>query len=129
MKLRRAVHRFSLWGTFLALLFTQLAMASYACPNITPTTVSPDAGMMADCGNLPDKGQPNLCKAHHDTRAQLNDQQSPLPPLASFAMVAIYLLPSLIDVSNEANAHLDSYRLTRLEPDGSPPLFLQVLRI
>jgi hypothetical protein len=82
------------WLTLLALLFQQVALASYVCPNAeTPTqTVS-----MAGCEGMemPDPDAPALCHQHcvrdHVTSPDLKAPQLPmlaLPPL-HFAMVLL----------------------------------------
>lgn len=57
-----------------SLLFMQLAVAAYACPNLAPVqqraVMFDGSGQpMADCPNV-DKQSPNLCEAHTQKAAQ-----------------------------------------------------------
>jgi hypothetical protein len=67
--------------TIFSLLFTQLALASYACPGLnaaTPAATAPDAAPMSDCANM-DMDQPGLCHTHCQAGNQTADTpQAPL---------------------------------------------------
>ena len=76
----RRVRSFSALFALLALLFAQIALASYACPT---------AG---DCGGMPlDSQQPALCHAHGQQGDQSLDKPSaPLPdPVATTPVPAL----------------------------------------
>lgn len=84
----------------ISLLFTQLAMASYACPGVaTParmTMAAADNGMssMDHCTGM-DKAQPTLCHAHtHSDPQSLNkpDLPSVLPFLVIGPVLSVILL-------------------------------------
>lgn len=67
MKLLRPSRFLAALVTLFSLLFTQLAVASYACPNVKPSSVSVSAdssqGAMPGCTGM-DAQQPGLCKAY-----------------------------------------------------------------
>lgn len=84
----------------ISLLFTQLAMASYACPGVTtPARMAMAAagnGMadMDHCTGM-DKAQPSLCHAHtHSDPQSLNkpDLPSVLPFLVIGPVLSVVLL-------------------------------------
>jgi hypothetical protein len=88
--------------TLFSLLFMQLAVASYACPKLTP--VEPPAVMMqasgqpmADCPEI-DKQRPSLCQAHAHKTPQSLDKAEP-PPVQPFVPVS---LVALIEAPDEA---------------------------
>ncbi len=105
----------------------QVAVAAYACQSMTRT----EAGARSGCMGTIDIEQPGLCQAHGDAQHQLGDKTSSFPaPIAALTTVA--LLPAPLRVLNApTQSRLDSYYLSQLTHDGSPPLFLrlQVLRI
>ncbi len=104
----------------------QLAVAVYACPSLTRADASTGSG----CMGTMDLEQAGLCQAHDDAQHQLGDKAASLPaPTAT--LITVGLLPAPLRVpSGSAQSRLDSYYLSRLAHDGSPPLFLrfQVLR-
>lgn len=133
-------------GLIVALLFSQMALAMYACPK--PDSAGHIASMQAagmamedamempsmpDCHAMPgtmDDGAPQLCRAHCSGDGQPApalhsvDVQS----LAVHAVWITYVLPVMIDApltmdSRPRHAQLDSRA-------GAPPLYLtlQVLR-
>lgn len=84
----------------ISLLFTQLALASYACPGVTTparmTMAAADNGMadMDHCTGM-DKAQPSLCHAHtHSDPQSLNkpDLPSVLPLLVIGPVLSVILL-------------------------------------
>ncbi|WMJ69177.1 hypothetical protein [Stenotrophomonas sp. 24(2023)] len=96
---RRFLARFA-WLALLALLFQQVALASYACP--TNDAPPPRAGMMAGCTgmDMPDADAPMLCDQHclrdHATSTDLQAPQVPalgLPPVY-FALADALLPPA-----------------------------------
>lgn len=84
----------------ISLLFTQLALASYVCPDETTpermTMVAVDNGMagMDHCTDV-DKAQPSLCLAHnHSSPQSLNKPDLPtvLPYLLTGPVLSVVLL-------------------------------------
>jgi hypothetical protein len=129
MRLTRRTRRFASWFAILGLLSMQVAVAAYVCPELSAAAMA-ESEMGPDCGMLPDSDKPGLCKAHYETQSQLKGDNSPLPPLAVSLSTVVSLLTPVDTASDRTAVSLNSYHLARLEPDGSPPLFLrlQVLR-
>jgi hypothetical protein len=74
-----------------------------------------------------DTDQPSLCKKHGESQLQVNGGN--FPPLPPATIVAILLpLPALAlaDFDDPKRSQLNSFSLSRLAPDGSPPLFLRL---
>lgn len=108
------------------LLWSQLAVAAYACPRDFSAIVSPAVSMQdmpADCMDDMDmdaKPSP-LCKAHCDPSAQADHRASlDIPPLALVSAVPV----SLIDLSAQPAVRAGSIRPAWLA-DASPPLRIQ----
>jgi len=85
----------------ISLLFTQLALASYACPGATTparmTMAAADNGMigMDHCTGM-DKAQPTLCHAHtHSDPQSLNKPD--LPTVLPFLVIGPVLSVILLD--------------------------------
>lgn len=128
---RRLPHR--LLTTFLvilALLFSQLALASYACPGMAqgedPAAMEMAPGMPCedmDAGGNP--AQPVLCHQHCANAPQASDPMK--PPVASLpAIVQVLVVPLLLDaIDAGADLHANAAPV-RPPPD---PLFLSTLRL
>ena len=111
------------------LLWSQLAVAAYACPRDLSDIVSPAVSMQdmpAHCaGDMDDmdmdaKPSP-LCKAHCDPSAQAEHRVSlDVPPLALMSAASV----SLIDLSERPAARACPVRPAWLA-DSSPPLRIQ----
>ncbi|WP_404299085.1 hypothetical protein [Alicycliphilus denitrificans] len=133
-------------GLVVALLFSQMALAMYACPkqdSAGHTALMQAAGMameevvdmpsMPDCHAMPgtmDDEAPHLCRAHcsGDRQAVPALHGLDVQSLAAHAVWIGYVLPAVID----APLAVDS-RPRQARPDsraGAPPLYLtlQVLR-
>jgi hypothetical protein len=123
MRVTRRLRRFSVWIAILGLLSMQVAVAGYACP-VDPLPMADSS--MADCGSMPDIDQPSLCKAHSEAQSQLNGDTIAISIVAAPVQIVIGLLP-FDSLKDGDTARLNSYESTRLEPDGSPPLFLRLL--
>jgi hypothetical protein len=86
----------------ISLLFTQLAMASYACPGATTparvTVAAADNGMagMDHCTGM-DKAQPTLCKAHNHADPQSLNKPD-MPSVLPFLVIGPVLSVVLLDV-------------------------------
>ena len=133
-------------GLVVALLFSQMALAMYACPK--PDSVGHIASMQAagmamedaigmtsmpDChamsGTMDDEA-PQLCRAHCDSDGQLVPSQQGLDTqsIAAHAVWFTYLLPEIFKTQSAAGP-MAAY----VQPDhraGFPPIYLalQVLR-
>lgn len=134
----RALRRHRGWfsGWLVAvLLFTQLATAAYACPQLSPAAAEAVAVMaaMPDCdGTMPtrmDPEQPQLCKAHCEAGdSSVNSQATALdaPP----AMAAGAALLGIIDVAEVAElAASMPASVADGPPAGAPPLYLSFLAL
>lgn len=124
--LRRRAHR--LTTTFfvvLSLLFSQLALANYVCPEQSDTAAM--AEMMASgmpCEGM-DMDQPALC-AEHSSGAPQSVETAKVPTAASPAVVQVLELPLVLDA---AEARAVPWTAT---PEAQPPpdpLFLSTLRL
>ncbi len=119
-------HRGWLSGWLIALvLFTQLATAAYACPQLSPAAAMPDCE-----GSMPtrmDPDQPQLCKAHCETgKTSVNSQVA--APDAPPAMAVGAALVGIVDVAEAAQlAATMPASVADGPPVGSPPLYLSFL--
>jgi hypothetical protein len=86
--------------TLFSLLFTQLAVASYACPEWkgSPASVSADTGHanMGGCSEMDEK-QPGMCKAHCDSSRQTLDTPGTphVPPFVAGELACVLPDPGL----------------------------------
>ena len=124
MKLSRPSRFVAALVTLFSLLFTQLAVASYACPTLKTAGASVAAttsgGDMAGCQGL-DAAQPSLCKAHCDTDRQSANTPA-APQVAPFVAAALTIvLPEHMPQVPTA-AWSDAPRLTRTT---APPLAIR----
>ncbi|HYD75307.1 hypothetical protein [Ramlibacter sp.] len=111
-----------------ALLFSQLALASYACP---PQPVQADAMPMAGgepCEGMDmqvDEGQPVLCH-QHCVNAPQSFEPIHLPTLSLPAIVQVLVVQQFVGgTPDESRLHADTGQM-RPPPD---PLFLSTLRL
>lgn len=112
--------------TLIGLLFTQLAVAAYACPEfgagnpvVNPQVIDPD---MPGCQGMPlDQQAPSLCGAHCDDAPQSADTPS-VPAVAPFVQAALTVVLALNDASLPIDSLPDGFELTRT---GSPPLIVR----
>jgi len=126
-------HRAWLSGWLIAvLLFTQLATAAYACPQLAPAPADVAAAMaaMPDCDGMPasmDPEQPQLCKAHCEAgKTSVNSQVA--APDAPPAMAVGAALVGIVDVADAAQlAASMPASVADGPPVGSPPLYLSFL--
>jgi hypothetical protein len=126
MRLNRRTRRFAAWFAILGLLLMQVAVSAYACPELSLMAMA-ESDMGPDCGKMPDTDKPGLCKAQHEVQSQLKGDNAPLPPFAVPLSTVVSLITPLDTKSGQATTvGLNSYHLARLEPDGSPPLFLRL---
>lgn len=125
MKLSRPSRFVAALVALVSVLFTQLAVAAYACPSMQVgqamemalmAAAEPDHHMMPDCAAM-DVEQPALCHAH----AQVGDQSLDKPNLPDVSSsVAILLVPEIGDIHvayRPVHAYADaSSRMRALAP-------------
>lgn len=133
--LRRSVER--LTTTFLvvlSLLFSQLALANYVCPELPQKGQMPVMqmasgesceGMGVDAGKPMDPEQPGLCYQHCSNAPQSVDPVQ-VPVVSLPAVVQVLLVPLGLDVVDAESAHFAEVGRARPPPD---PLFLSTLRL
>jgi hypothetical protein len=120
-------HRFLAGLVLLALAFSQLAVAAFACPiadGSTPWTDMRSAQPMADCEGMPAKpdAAPNVCEAHCLVGTQMQADARILAPLA---IVSPLFLRAVVPSSTfgDASVRADSPLPT------PPPLLLFARRL
>lgn len=113
----------------LSMLFTQLAVASYVCPNkgggqdqavVTMTPVSAPSGMNG-CAGL-DVEQPSLCHAHGQVGNQSLDKPD-LPQVQPF--IAVGLMQALTYLDTAYRPSLPQPRALALTRATAPPLTIR----
>jgi hypothetical protein len=125
MKMIKLIRLFAAGFTLFALLFTQLAVAAYACPefsqsSLVASTLLIDPDMPGCQGMQRDQAAPALCAAHCDTAAQSSDTPS-APTIQPFIQAALTLVLLQDDGPRLANYQPDYFQLIR---SGSPPLII-----
>lgn len=106
----------------LALLFTQWAVASYACPQLTAAAAAPCEGH-AVAKMDPERGV--LCKSHCTAGAQ--QPAADLLPLPA-AVPADARIARVLDLAGaEGIAAAIPASVAVGPPDGSPPIYLSLL--
>jgi hypothetical protein len=124
--LRRRFHR--LTTTFfvvLSLLFSQLALAQYVCPQQADAAAM--AGMMASgmpCEGM-DVDQPALC-AEHSAATPQSFEAVKLPSASAPAIVQVLELPLVLDAAEATTVPVVATPEAQPPPD---PLFLSTLRL
>jgi len=124
--LRRSAHRLgATMFVMLSLLFSQLALASYACPG--QADVAAMAEMMAagqPCEGM-DPAQPVLCHQHCAGAAQ-SFEAAKLPAASLPMVVQVLVLPPVLEAVEADVLPAASAPEARPPPD---PLFLSTLRL
>lgn len=97
MKLSRPSRFVAALITLFSLLFAQLAVAAYACPDLQspPAYVQAEHADMPDCPGGMDLRKPALCKAHCDGPHQAVDAPSAPHPGPFVAATLTCVLPDL----------------------------------
>jgi hypothetical protein len=95
MTLRRSHRLVAALIALASLLFMQLAVAAYACPMLSPHTLTPPAMAMADCHGM-DKQSPSLCGAQLDTGKQSLDKPA-TPHAGPFVAAAVLVEVAAIE--------------------------------
>ncbi|MEC5160850.1 MULTISPECIES: hypothetical protein [unclassified Janthinobacterium] len=112
-----------------SMLFMQLAVASYACPNLRTgqnngaLAQSSSSGMrnMSACTGM-DMQQPSLCHAHSQTGNQSLDKPE-LPQVQPF--VAVELMQALIFLDTAYRPHSAQSPAPLLQRATAPPLSIR----
>ena len=103
-----------------SLLFTQLAVAAYACPDMAPVK----AAVMVDAAGQPmqdcpmnDKQSPSLCAAHAKASPLSVDKadSAPIAPFMAGALLAVIALPEQAG-ETAFSLHPDSVRPLGVAP-------------
>jgi hypothetical protein len=115
----------------ISMLFMQLAVAAYACPELN---VAQDDGVMvmaamdmqdqhmsSSCVEV-DKNQPNLCHAHDQVGNQSLDKP-PVPPVQPFVAVGLAVPVSPIDITWHPAA--SPPQISFLERATAPPVAIR----
>lgn len=127
MKLSRPSRFIAAFIALFSMLFMQLAVAGYACPELNIGLVSQSVAMSADAGSMPgcedmDQEQPSLCHAHAQAGKQSLDKPE-LPHVQSFVAAALTLVfRDIAPAYSPLAAQPDSVLLTR---STAPPLAIR----
>lgn len=137
MSTMRSVRAWTATLVAVCILFAQVAVSAYACPQLLEQSTPVAQGKalpMVDCDSMPagemDPTQPNLCKAHCEFGQQVskadNYPDTPSPELNVLWPLVWVLLPTPQTASVVSPAAETSER-----PRGSPPLYIvhQVFRL
>lgn len=119
--LRKQTRRLIAFLCTAILVWSQLAVAAYACPLDLPVAAPQSASMPADCADDMDAKSPPLCKAHHAPSVQADHRPSlDIPPL---------VLTSAAPASPVGLSVPPAARARPVRPgwlaDASPPLRIQ----
>ncbi len=121
MKLARPWRRFLSVLTLLAVLFSQMAVAAYACPNMAPAMAQMEEGAEAmPCCAEPDAEAPQLCWQHYQAGKQSADR--PDAPTVSPVVAVLHVAPApvLVPPDEPVAAAFDPPLLARrVEPPAS----------
>jgi hypothetical protein len=129
MKLSRPSRFAAALIALFSMLFMQLAVAGYVCPDLAMVDISESGGMstyvddqsMPGCEGM-DAEQPNLCHAHAQAGKQSLDKPG-LPLVQPFIAAALTLVFQDIQVVHNPGAvQPDSFLLTRTT---APPLSIR----
>ena len=126
LTLRRRVQRLTTtFWVVVSLLFSQLALANYACPG------QADADAMAEmmAAGMPcegmDRSQPALCH-EHSAGAPQNIEVVKVPTPSLPMVVQVLVVPLVIEAGNADAARVSEQPQPRPPPD---PVFLSTLRL
>jgi hypothetical protein len=122
----RPAHRcFTAFVVMLSLLFSQLAMAGYACPGMAaPESMAERMARGAPCEGS-DEAQPVLCHQHAVNASQSFEPAKPVTPSLPM-VVQVQPAPSLLPVTEAAGLPVAHVPEQRPPPD---PLFLATRRL
>jgi len=121
MKLTRTSRFIAALITLFSLLFTQLAVASYSCPQQSTVNHASVMQDMPGCTGM-DAQQPSLCAAHCDAGHQSLDAAAAPQVLPFIACQLALVLPPIVSAVSGLAAPAASLPLTR---STAPPLAIQ----
>lgn len=123
MKVPRTVRLVAAIITMFSLLFAQLAVAAYECPDLTVSAMSVKAtqNAMPGCTDM-DMAQANLCQAHCASAHQSLDTPA-APHVAAF--VSCGLVAVLAEADNASSTAPPPASSTLLTRTTSPPLAIR----
>ena len=129
MKLSRPSRIAAALVALICVLFTQLAVAAYACPGMeiaramqtAAMSADMDHGLMQDCEGM-DMEQQSLCHEHAQTGKQSLDKP-PLPNLSP--SLAIVLVPAVGDIHLAYRPDTDHAEASWLMRTSAPPLSIR----
>lgn len=102
MRLSRPSRIFAVLLAIASLLFTQLAIAAYACPELAPSSqvqlAAADMEAMPGCDEA-DLEQPSLCNAHMQAPDQSLDKPA-TPTVAPSAAILVAAVPDVLNVAS-----------------------------
>lgn len=125
MKLSRPSRFFAVLLAVVSVLFSQLAMAAYACPGLSTgqamvMAAEPDH-VMPDCEQM-DSAQPALCHAH----VQAGDQTLDKPPSPNVSpTVAVLLIPAMNELHLAFSPVVSCTDVAALRRSSDPPLSIR----
>ena len=133
MMFTRSLKRIVAQVSIAAVLFTQLAVAAYACPvmtgpaNVIAATIVDDTHAGMPGCEMPDAGNPNLCLQH----CQAGNQSVQTLPHVEVPAFAAFPTPALIEPAPlEADPPVVTLAALPLHETSPPPLIrFGVLRI
>lgn len=125
MRLSRPSRFFAALIAVVSVLFSQLAIAAYACPGLPTDQVMAMAAdadhVMPDCEQM-DSAQPALCHAH----MQAGDQTLDKPPSPNVPpTVAVLLMPAMSDLHLAAPLVVFYADAAGLRRSSDPPLSIR----
>lgn len=127
MRYPRRIQLFAALVALVSLLFTQVALASYDCPQLGQA-LEQSAAMkhmppaQADCCAPHDQQSPNLCDAHKHAQTQSPDSPAQ-PPVAPFipAALVVEVLPRELPLP----LNLDAPAAFLQAASSSPPISIR----
>lgn len=121
MRYPRRIRFLAALVALVSLLFTQLALAGYDCPQVARALEQSVAMQMAhsDCCTPHDKQSPNLCEAHGQSKAQSLDLPAQ-PPVAPFVPTSLVLAVSAVETPLPLNLEAPASFLETAS--SSPPI-------
>lgn len=113
--------------TLFSLLFAQMAVAAYACPQLEASLagqseVSATVTAMPDCASSMDKQSPNLCDAHGKAGLQSLDHAGQ-PSVQAF--VPLRMVLALVPVDRHLYTALDVPQAFLESSGSSPPIAIR----
>ena len=123
---RQRFHRLTTaFFVVLSLLFSQLALASYVCPQqADPAAMAEMMAAGVPCHGM-DQDQPGLCAEHSSSAAQ-SFEVVKVPALSLPMVVQVLELPLVLDAVEAATVPAAATAEAQPPPD---PLFLSTLRL